>query len=83
MAKGYSRNLAHRQIFVSRLAQKAFKENRNAESLTTDPPEIAEANQIDEKYPNAEILGGGTADWALAILKKRENLEVIKRTERL
>ena len=58
MANVYSRNSAHRQIFVSRLPQKAFKENRNAESLTTDPPEISEENKIGKKDPNAEIIGG-------------------------
>ena len=41
MAKVYSRNLANRQIFVSRVAQRDFKENRNVDSRTTDPPGIS------------------------------------------
>ena len=45
MAKVYSRNLAHRENFGSRLAHKASKENRNAESITTDPPGISEEAQ--------------------------------------
>ena len=47
-ANVYSRNLPHREIFVSRSAQGPFKENRNAEPLTTDPPEISDGNQIGE-----------------------------------
>ena len=50
MANVYSRNLAQRQIFVSRLAQKAFRRNRNVESLTTDPPEIADECQTDKNH---------------------------------
>ena len=79
MAKVYSRSLADRQIFVSRLAQKAFKGDRNADPLKTDPPEISEENQIGGKSPNAEILGKKPAGWAIAILKKRENLDTLKK----
>ena len=69
MGKVYSRNLARRQNFFSSLAQKAFKEYRTADSLTTATPEISEENQIGEKSPNAEILCGVPADWDRAILK--------------
>ena len=79
MGKVYSRNLARRQNFFSSLAQKAFKEYRTADSLTTATPEISEENQIGGKSPNAEILGKKPAGWAIAILKKRENLDTLKK----
>ena len=49
MDKVYSRNLAHRQIVVSRLARKDFQGNRDAESIVEDPPESLEECQTDEK----------------------------------
>ena len=58
MGKAYSRNSAQRQNFVSKLAQKAPRENPTAESLTTGPPELPGGNQGGDKSLNAEILGG-------------------------
>ena len=54
----YSRNSAQRQIYVSSLAQKAFKENKTAESLTTTPPEISGENQIGENPWTPKSHGG-------------------------
>ena len=45
MGKVYSRNLAQRGIFVSKLAPKAPKANQTTESSTTDIPEFSEKNQ--------------------------------------
>ena len=45
MAQVYSRNLARRRIFVSKLAQNASGGNQTSESLTTDIPEFPEKNQ--------------------------------------
>ena len=50
MGKVYSRNLAQRQIFVSKFAQKSFSENQNTEGISNDLPEFSEIAQ------GAEIL---------------------------
>ena len=72
MAKVYSRNLANRQIFVTRLARGALKENRTSDSLATGTPGISEENQIVTKSTNAEILGKKPSGRAIAILKSGE-----------
>ena len=79
MTKVYPRSLARRQIFAQRLAQEAFKENRNVESLTTDPPEISDGNQIGQQIPQRRNSRWGPVDWAIDILKKREKMDVIKK----
>ena len=65
----YSRNLAHREIFVSRLAHKAFRVNRCAESIADGTPEISEARQTDKKSPNADFICQKPVGWAPAILE--------------
>ena len=70
MGNAYSRNLAQRKIFLSKLAKKATGGNQTAESLTAELPEFSEKNQGGDKSLNAEILGK-PADWALAVLKQR------------
>ena len=45
MGKVYSRNLAQKQLFGSKFAQKSFSENQNAEGRKIDIPDFAEKSQ--------------------------------------
>ena len=63
MAKAYSRNLAHRQIFVSHSAQKAFQGNRNVDAFKTAPPEISEECQAGENPRTPSPNGKNRPIW--------------------
>ena len=81
MEKVYSRNLAQQQIPVSKLAQKSFSENTNADGLPNDIPEFSEKVQGGGDTINLEVHGEKPLGWDLSILQKREQLDVPKRAE--
>ena len=57
-----------------------MKENENAEFLPVDLPDFKElANQGDSSLVSAEVEGGKPLDWALEMLKLREQSDVLKR----
>ena len=69
MAKVYSRNSAQRQIFVPKFAQKEFRGNKAAESISDDPSVFSEECLLGETPPGAEFQGRKPADWERSMLK--------------
>ena len=68
-AQVYSRNSARRQIFVSQLAQKDFKENKDAESIAEGPSVFPDECLLDKTHPAAELHGLKPVDWPIDLLK--------------
>ena len=79
----YSRNLAHRQLFVSNSAQKSLSEHQNACGLNTNRPDFAEKSHGDSASLNIEVHGEKPMGRALEILQKRERANVLKRAGEL
>ena len=67
--KVYSRNSAQRQIFVPKFAQKEFRGNKAAESISDDPSVFSEECLLGETPPGAEFQGRKPADWERSMLK--------------
>ena len=79
MGEIYSRNIAQQQI-LSQNTHKAVKENENAEFLPAGRPDFKElAHQGDSTLISSEVHGGKPMDWALEMLKIREQSDVLKR----
>ena len=57
MRNGYSRNLAHQQLFVSNFAQKSFIGNQNADGLNANVPDFAGKSHGDSASLNIEVHG--------------------------
>ena len=69
MDKVYSRNLAHRQIFVAKFAQKSPQENKEAESIADGQSVFLEECLLDATPMNTEFKCLKPADCSIAILK--------------
>ena len=67
--KVYSRNLAQRQIFVSKFAQKDPQGGKDAESIEEGPSAFLGECLLGKTPSAAEFNGLKPADWPLAILE--------------
>ena len=82
MAKSYSRNIAHRQLFVSDFAQSASRKNTNLESIKAGPPVYLDHRQVSEMSSfDIEFHGLKPADLAMEVLAKMEKAGVSKKTK--
>ena len=78
MGKVYSRNTSQKQLSASKYSQKAVKENQAAEGLSANVPDFNEISQGDSAASVSDVRGGKPMDWAIAILKKREQAHVLQ-----
>ena len=83
MGKIYSRNIAQQQLYVSKFSQKAVKENQNAEPAlaVANVPDFEEVkNPEDSNAWSKEVSGEKPRGWDLALLKSRQESDVLKRS---
>merc|ERR1712112_553297 len=83
MGKIYSRNIAQQQLYVSKFSQKAVKENQNVEPAlaVAKVPDFEEIkNPEDSKAWSKETNGKKPREWALELLKSRQESDVLKRS---
>ena len=83
MGKIYPRNIAQQQLYVSKFSQKAVRENQNAEPAlaVANVPGFEEVkNPDDSNARNKEADGEKPRDWALELLKSRQESDVLKRS---
>ena len=78
----YSRNVAQQQLYVSKPPQKSVKENQYAEPLlaVANIPGFEEAKIRKILKNRGEEVNGKTREWALDLLKTRQDSDVLKRS---